>query len=131
MIFPFTFIMLVDWIMVQRRSTPAEEFFERPRTLAQWINAPAVLAFFIGLAFNLWIHLVLPAGLVHQVPIPYVGALISAGLYALVASRSPHSMRTATGDPGTPTSQLRRARSGQTSACTTASDSPASAAACP
>ena len=115
-IFPFTLIMLVDWIMVQRRSTPAEEFFERPRTLAQWINPPAVIAFFLGLAFNLWIRLVLPAGLVHQVPIPYVGALISAGLYALLARRSPHRMRAAGNDPGTGTSQLSRARSGQTSA---------------
>jgi purine-cytosine permease-like protein len=89
-IFPFTFIMLVDWIMVQRRATPAEDFFERPTAPVHWIDPPAAIAFFVGLAFNLWIHLVLPAGLVAQVPIPYVGALISAGLYALLALRSPH-----------------------------------------
>jgi len=85
-IFPFTLIMLVDWIMVQRKSTPAEEFFERPRTFAEWVRPFALVAFLVGLAFNLWIHLVLPAGLVAQVPIPYVGALISAGVYALLAS---------------------------------------------
>ncbi len=89
-IFPFTFIMLVDWIMVQRRSVPAEAFFERPSTPAQWIDPPAAIAFFVGLAFNLWIHLVLPAGLIHQLPIPYVGALIAAALYALLAVKSPH-----------------------------------------
>lgn len=93
--------MLVDWIMVQRRSTPAEEFFEQPRRLAQWIDPPAAIAFFVGLAFNLWIHLALPAGLVHQVPIPYVGALIAAGLYAVLALRSPHRV------PREPTAQPR------------------------
>ncbi len=89
-IFPFTFIMLVDWILVQRRCTPADEFFQRPRTLTQWIDPLAAVAFALGLAFNLWIHLVLPAGLVAQLPIPYVGALLSAALYALLALRSPH-----------------------------------------
>jgi purine-cytosine permease-like protein len=89
-IFPFTLIMLVDWIMVQRRATPAEEFFEKPQAPVHWIDPPAAIAFFVGLAFNLWIHLVLPAGLVQQVPIPYVGALLAGGLYALLALRSPH-----------------------------------------
>jgi nucleobase:cation symporter-1, NCS1 family len=89
-IFPFTFIMLVDWIFVQQRATPAAEFFERPRRLTDWIDPLAGLAFFAGLAFNLWIHLVLPAGLVHQLPIPYVGALLAAGLYAVIARVSPH-----------------------------------------
>jgi purine-cytosine permease-like protein len=89
-IFPFTFIMLVDWIWVQRRATPAEAFFERPRTAAQWIDPPAAIAFALGLAFNIWIHLVLPTSLTNQVPIPLVGALLSAGLYGLLALRSPH-----------------------------------------
>jgi purine-cytosine permease-like protein len=88
-IFPFTFIMLVDWILVQRRATPAEAFFERPRTGWDWIDPLAGAAFFIGLAFNLWIHHLLPAGLNHQVPIPFVGALLSAALYAAVAQISP------------------------------------------
>ncbi|MBV9334560.1 MAG: cytosine permease, partial [Solirubrobacterales bacterium] len=48
-IFPFTFIMLVDWLFVQRRDTPAEEFFERPRRLTDWIDPVAGIAFFVGL----------------------------------------------------------------------------------
>ncbi len=89
-IFPFTFIMLVDWIWVQRRRTPAAEFFDKPRTLAQWIDPPAAVAFLVGLAFNLWIHKIAPAGFNQQVPIPFVGALISTVLYAVLALRSPH-----------------------------------------
>jgi purine-cytosine permease-like protein len=89
-IFPFTFIMLVDWIWVQRRATPAEAFFERPRTVAQWIDPLAAVAFAVGVAFNIWIHLVLPASLINQVPIPLVGALLAAALYALLALRSSH-----------------------------------------
>lgn len=92
-IFPFTFIMLVDWILVQRRATRAEEFFERPRKATDWIDPIAGTAFFVGLAFNLWIHLVLPASLNNQLPIPFVGALISAVLYAGLAPFSPHRAR--------------------------------------
>jgi purine-cytosine permease-like protein len=92
-IFPFTFIMLVDWILVQRRSTPAEDFFERPRKATDWIDPIAGIAFFVGLAFNLWIHLVLPASLNNQLPIPLVGALISAMLYAMLAPLRPHRIR--------------------------------------
>ncbi len=89
-IFPFTFIMLVDWILVQRRATEAETFFQRPRTLSQWIDPVAGVTFFVGLAFNLWIHLVLPASLTDQLPIPLVGALLSAVLYAGLSRFSPH-----------------------------------------
>jgi nucleobase:cation symporter-1, NCS1 family len=92
-IFPFTFIMLVDWILVQRRATPEEEFFERPRRVVDWIDPVAGVAFFAGLAFNLWIHLVLPASLNDQLPIPFVGALLSAALYAALAPLSPHRVR--------------------------------------
>jgi purine-cytosine permease-like protein len=94
-IFPFTFIMLVDWILVQRRATPEDAFFERPRRLVDWIDPVAAVAFCIGLAFNLWIHLILPASLNHQLPIPFVGALLSAALYAALAPISPHRVRAA------------------------------------
>lgn len=103
-IFPFTFIMLVDWILVQRRATPAQAFFERPRTVSDWIDPLAAFAFFVGLAFNLWIHLVLPAALNHQLPIPFVGALLSGALYAALARASPHraSPETVSRDSGAP-----------------------------
>jgi purine-cytosine permease-like protein len=91
-IFPFTFIMLVDWILVQRRATPAEAFFERPRMLTEWINPAAAAAFFLGLAFNLWAHLILPAAANHQLPLSFVGALLAAGLYAVLALLSPRTV---------------------------------------
>jgi purine-cytosine permease-like protein len=94
-IFPFTFIMLVDWLLVQRRDTPEDAFFERPHRLSEWLDPVAAVAFAVGVAFNIWIHLVLPAVLNHQMPIPLVGALISAALYALIAPRfSPHRRAT-------------------------------------
>jgi purine-cytosine permease-like protein len=99
-IFPFTFIMLVDWILVQRRATPAEAFFERPQTAWDWIDPLAGIAFFAGLAFNLWIHLVLPASLNQQLPIPFVGALLSAALYAALAQMSPRRVAAGALRPG-------------------------------
>jgi purine-cytosine permease-like protein len=94
-IFPFTFIMLVDWIVVQRRATPDDAFFERPRRAVDWIDPVAGGAFFLGLAFNLWIHLILPAWLNHQLPIPFIGALLPAAVYAALAPISPHRVRPA------------------------------------
>lgn len=88
MIFPFTFIMIVDRLGVQRRSTPTEAFFARPATARQWIEPLAAVAFFVGLAVNLWIPDLVPAGFIQQVPIPFLGALISAVLYATLAVRS-------------------------------------------
>jgi purine-cytosine permease-like protein len=84
-LFPFTFIMLVDWIWVQRRRTPTDAFFERPRTLTQWISPLAGVAFVIGLAFNIWFGDIAPAWFDNQVPIPFVGALLSAAVYAGLA----------------------------------------------
>jgi purine-cytosine permease-like protein len=90
-IFPFTFIMLVDWLLVQRRDTPEATFFERPRSFSDWLDPVAAVAFAAGVAFNIWIHLVLPSVLNDQMPIPLVGALLSAVLYAVMApSLSPH-----------------------------------------
>lgn len=83
-LFPFTFIMLVDWIWVQRRRTPAEAFFEHPRTLPEWISLPAALAFAIGLAFSIWFHKIAPAWFNNQIPMPFVGALLAAGIYAVL-----------------------------------------------
>jgi purine-cytosine permease-like protein len=104
-IFPFTFIMLVDWLLVQRRDTPEEAFFERPRRFSEWLDPVAAVAFAAGVAFNIWIHLVLPSALNEQMPIPLVGALLSAVLYAVMAPRlSPHRQAAAPAPrrPGTP-----------------------------
>jgi purine-cytosine permease-like protein len=102
-IFPFTFIMLVDWIVVQRRATPAEAFFDRPRRAVDWIDPPAAVAFFLGLAWNLWIHKVLPSSLDLQLPTPFVGAIIAAAVYAALARVSPHRV-----EAGSPPSRAPR-----------------------
>jgi hypothetical protein len=34
-IIPFTFVMLVEWLYVQRRRTPTAAFFEHPRSLRE------------------------------------------------------------------------------------------------
>ncbi len=97
-IFPFTFIMLVDWIVVQRRATATEAFFDRPRTLTDWIDPIAGLAFVVGLAFNIWIHLVLSTTLNQQMPIPLVGALLSALIYAALSPLSAHRVSSTAAD---------------------------------
>jgi len=72
--------MLVDWVWVQRRRTPAEAFFEHPRTLPQWISPLAGIAFAVGLAFSIWFGDIAPAWFNNQVPIPFVGGLLSAAV---------------------------------------------------
>ena len=43
-IIPFTFVMLVDWLYVQRRRTPAAVFFQHPRRLADRVVPSAIVA---------------------------------------------------------------------------------------
>ena len=88
-LFPFTFVMLVDWLYVQRRATPVDEFFVRPHALSGWLALPAGVAFAVGCAFSIWFHLIAPAWFNDQVPAPFVGALISAAIYAAIAAAAP------------------------------------------
>jgi purine-cytosine permease-like protein len=88
-LFPFTFIMLVDWIYVQRRATPTEAFFRAPRSLPEWLSLPAAFAFAIGCAFSIWFHDVAPGWFNDQVPIPYIGALLSGVVYGAIAVARP------------------------------------------
>jgi purine-cytosine permease-like protein len=88
-LFPFTFVMLVDWIYVQRRATAAESFFAPPRTSADWLSLPAGFAFAIGCAFSIWFGDIAPSWWVHQIPTPFVGALLSAAIYAALAVLRP------------------------------------------
>lgn len=65
-LFPFTFVMLVDWLYVQRRSTPAQRFFEPPRALPDWLSLPAAIAFCVGCAFSFWFGKIAPTWWVHH-----------------------------------------------------------------
>ena len=84
-IIPFTFIMLVDWVWVQRRKTAATAFFEQPRTGRDWWSWPAVLAFFVGLIINIWGGQWLPGLFTAVLPLPVIGGLVSALIYAVWA----------------------------------------------
>jgi phosphoglucomutase/phosphomannomutase-like protein len=53
-IIPFTFVMLVDWIYVQRRRTPATAFFQAPRTLADRVVPSAIAAVAVGFVLGFW-----------------------------------------------------------------------------
>ncbi|NMP22791.1 purine-cytosine permease family protein [Sulfobacillus harzensis] len=84
-IIPFTFIMLVDWVWVQKKRTPAGEFFERPTTTRGWWSWSAVITFAIGVVISIWGGNWLPGLFTTVLPLPVVGGLISAILYALWA----------------------------------------------
>lgn len=81
-IIPFTFIMLVDWIWVQRKKTPASAFFEKPRTRRGWWNGPAVIAFLVGLLLSVDGATWLPGLFSTVLPVPVVGGIVSALIYA-------------------------------------------------
>lgn len=89
-IVPFTFIMLVDWLWVQRRKTPADAFFAHPETSRDWVNWASIIAFAAGLAFCLWGADLAPGAFATVLPLPVVGGLVSAVIYALWRVRAPH-----------------------------------------
>ncbi len=89
-IVPFTFIMLVDWLWVQRRKTPADAFFAHPETPREWVNWASIIAFAAGLAFCLWGADLAPGAFATVLPLPVVGGLVSAVIYALWRVRAPH-----------------------------------------
>lgn len=88
-IVPFTFIMLVDWLWVQRRKTPANAFFTHPETPRDWVNWASIIAFAAGLAFCLWGADLAPGAFATVLPLPVVGGLVSAVIYALWRVRAP------------------------------------------
>ncbi len=81
-IIPFTFIMLVDWLWVQRRQTPVAAFFAQPRTGHDWWSWPAVIAFAAGLIVCIWGGDWLPGLFTTVLPLPVIGGLFSALIYA-------------------------------------------------
>ncbi len=82
-IIPFTFVMVVDWVWVQRRRTPASAFFEAPTTPQGWWNWPALIAFLIGLGLSIWGGGWFPGLFATVLPLPVVTGLVSAVIYGL------------------------------------------------
>ncbi len=85
-IIPFTFVMLVDWLYVQRRRTPADAFFRPPRGLSDRAVPSAIAAVAIGFAFGFWGDQFLPSVFYNTLPLPVVAAVIAAVLYAAAAA---------------------------------------------
>lgn len=86
-IIPFTFVMLVDWFGVQRAATPDERFFHKPRAFRERLVLTAVAAVAVGFVFSFWGQTFLPSVFYQDLPLPVVGGLIAAALYALLAVR--------------------------------------------
>jgi purine-cytosine permease-like protein len=84
-VFPFTFVMLADWLVIQRRATPADAFFEQPRGFLGWVSLPGAVAFCVGVVISAWGDRVLPAVFYNDLPLPVVGSLIAAAIYLALA----------------------------------------------
>jgi purine-cytosine permease-like protein len=85
-IIPFTFVMLVDWLYVQRRRTPAAAFFVSPRRLADRVVPSAIVAVVIGFVFGYWGQDFMPGFFYNTLPLPVVAGVISAILYGAAAA---------------------------------------------
>jgi purine-cytosine permease-like protein len=84
-IIPFTFVMLVDWLYVQRRRTPAAAFFVPPRRMADRVVPSAIVAVIVGFVLGYWGDEFLPGFFYNTLPLPVVAGLVAAGLYGLAA----------------------------------------------
>ncbi|MCI0184235.1 purine-cytosine permease family protein [Sulfoacidibacillus ferrooxidans] len=82
-IVPFTFIMIVDWIFVQKRQTPANEFFTPVQTASHMFNWPAIFAFAIGLIIGIVGGMWNVSLFITILPLPVVAGLVAAGVYSL------------------------------------------------
>ena len=85
-IIPFTFVMLVDWLYVQRRRTPAEAFFAAPRRLADRVVFIPVAAVVTGFVLAFWGTGFLPGFCYNTLPLPVVAGLAAALLYGVAAA---------------------------------------------
>jgi purine-cytosine permease-like protein len=85
-IIPFTFVMLVDWLYVQRKRTPAAAFFDHPRRLSGRFVPSAIAAVAIGFVFGFWGQDFMPGFFYNTLPLPVVAGVISAILYGAAAA---------------------------------------------
>jgi purine-cytosine permease-like protein len=85
-VIPFTFVMLVDWLYVQRRRTPAAAFFDHPRRLADRVVPSAIVAAAVGFVLGFWGDKFLPGFCYNTLPLPVVAGLVAAALYGAAAA---------------------------------------------
>jgi purine-cytosine permease-like protein len=102
-VIPFTFVMLVDWIYVQKRRTAAEAFFLPPRTRIDRIVPTAISAVVIGFIIGYWGSHFLPGFFYNTLPLPVVGGVVAAALYGAAARIWPRASGITIGtDPNAP-----------------------------
>jgi purine-cytosine permease-like protein len=97
---PFTFVMIVDWIGVQRKRTTADAFFVPPRSFRDRVVPSAVIAVSIGFVVGFWGEDFLPGFFYNVLPLPVVAGLVAAIIYAGAALRPEHTT-VATAAPAT------------------------------
>ena len=86
-IIPFTFVMLVDWVFVQRRRTPADAFFEAPRSFRDRWRLDAIVACAVGVVIGFYGQNFLPSFCYEIAPLPVIAGLASCVLFVGFAWR--------------------------------------------
>ncbi|WP_051579525.1 purine-cytosine permease family protein [Pseudonocardia acaciae] len=84
-VIPFTFVMLADWVFVQRRRTPASEFFRPATSWRELWRLDAVAASVVGALIGFFGQSFLPSFCYELAPLPVVAGLVSAALFVLLA----------------------------------------------
>lgn len=81
-LFPFTFLMMFDWIVMGRRRLPAKAFFRRPGSIREAFRPAACTAFIVGVILSSGPALgFIPAAWTHAVPWPVVASILACLLY--------------------------------------------------
>jgi hypothetical protein len=78
--------MLVDWLYVQRRQTPAAAFFQPPRRLADRVVPSSIAAVVIGFVLGFRGEEFLPGVFYNTLPLPVVAGVVAAILYGVAAT---------------------------------------------
>jgi uncharacterized membrane protein YeaQ/YmgE (transglycosylase-associated protein family) len=78
--------MLVDWIYVQKRRTPADAFFVHPAGFESRFALSAIGAVVIGFVLAFWGNDFLPSFFYNTLPLAVVAAVVSAVIYGVAAT---------------------------------------------
>jgi purine-cytosine permease-like protein len=79
---PFTFILIVDWLWGLRDKTNVATYFARPRSFAEQWRWTAIICACIGFVISYWGNHFLPGFTYNDLPLPVVGGVVAAALYA-------------------------------------------------
>ncbi len=82
-IIPFSFIMIADWLWVQKKRTKPDRFFDKPKNMKDWISWPGIISFVIGFAIGFWGTYFLPPFFYDVLPLQVIGGLVSVALYVI------------------------------------------------